>query len=207
MNSLLADIVNFSCCAFVIVGDEQPSQFSKLCKWSKDLIQIEYPVPAIIETYLQDQKHVEAVCDAMEVSDYAQANETSASKKTNENIAQHHLLKEKGSSHQRAFVPRNAINLKPLTLEIQSLDQIKSDFISLDTYSVGTSNKSTVELNKSIKRGKPSIKIEKKLDQPTYSYQSVVIHKTQGNVNKKESNGLSKKALKRLKKMEKKKNK
>lgn len=161
--NLIQPILNFSCYAFVI---DDWSQFGELEKWTAEMISEHFPVPATIQKYF-DQRRESKNC-LMEV-DKSNSKQIQMPEEVIE--ASRYYLK-KSESNQRAFVPNNAINLKPIALEIESLNKIKSDFISLATYD-GTNDQST-----SSKHFKKSKK------RPLTLYRELTIHKIQSNPNK-----------------------
>lgn len=210
LDTLLLGIVNFPCYAFVVVSDESQA-FKELNDWSLKLKHSHYPLPSAIETHFAKNRKHSDVCEMEVDAECAAKNDvitTTAMDQVPNVSNQLYLLKEKGSSNQRAFVPKNAINFKPLTLEIDSLDQIKSDFISLDTYTDTTDNAFTTgSRSLSVKRSKKKPVKNPPPPTPVNTYRPLTVYKVQGNNNKTKPGELSKKELKRLKKMEKKKNK
>lgn len=87
-------------------------------------------------------------------------------------VSRFYLTKDPSKQNQRAFIPKNAINLKPIALELESLNKIKSDYISLDTYD-GNSNQPS--LSKHAKKHKK---------RPLTLYRELTINKVQSNPKK-----------------------
>lgn len=84
-----------------------------------------------------------------------------------------YLTRDNCEENKRAFIPRNAMNLKPIALELESLNKIKSDFISLDSYESNDHNHS-----KNIQKSKKHKKT------PLLLYRELTVHKVQNNPNK-----------------------
>lgn len=168
MAGTLQPILNFPCYAFVI---DNWSQFIALEKWTKKLISEHFPVPTTLQSYF-DQRRKNKNCP-MEVDE----SETKAPKlKPPEEVIevnQFYLTKASCEKNQRAFLPKNAINLKPIALELESLNKIKSDFISLDTHN-GNSN-DQASFSKHTKKHKK---------RPLTLYRELTINKIQSNPNK-----------------------
>ncbi|XP_055313761.1 uncharacterized protein LOC129575015 [Sitodiplosis mosellana] len=158
-------ILNFSCYAFVI---DNWSQLAELNKWTAQLISEYFPVPATIKSYF-DQRRESKNCQ-MEVDEP----EIKAQQTLEEciEVNRFYLTKEKCEPNQRAFVPKNAINLKPIELELEPLNKIKSDFITLATHN-GNNDQPT--FSKHVKKSKK---------RPLTLYRDLMIHKVQSKPNK-----------------------
>lgn len=168
LNDILRTIVHFSCYAFVI---NSWADFSQLDEWTLTVINDNYPVPQVIRSHFAQRQET---C-SMEVDEY-QAKHTKiiAHQCTREhvNIKHLHLYRINCESIQRVFVPKNGINLKPIALEIESLNKIKSDYISLDAVDGGSI--STGFQRKSTKMSK----------RPSALYRDLTIYKIQNNPKK-----------------------
>lgn len=130
------------------------------------IINENYPVPEIVQAHFA-QRQNEGTC-SMEVDKHQ-------AKRTTEKIDVDHLYLPKNSfdSNERAFVPKNGINLKPIALEIESLNKIKSDYISLDA--IDGSSTHTTGFHK---------KSKKLFKTPLALYRDLTVHKIQNNPNK-----------------------
>lgn len=173
LNDILQPILHFSCYAFVI---NSWASFPQLDEWTSNVINENYPVPEIIRTHFT---HRQKIC-SMEV--YAQqVKRQMCNKHTAENvdIKYLHLPRTNCESKERAFVPRNGINLKPIALEIESLNKINSDYISIDS---GPSQ--TTGFHK---------KSKKLFKAPLAMYRDLTIHKIQNNPSKAKKKQKSKK--------------
>lgn len=164
LSTVMQPILNFSCYAFVI---DDWSQFAELDKWTDEIISEHFTVPATIQTYF-DQRRASKHCP-MEVDECVKAKPI---KLPEEIIEVNRFYLKKSESDQKAFVPKNTINLKPIALEIESLNKIKSDFISLATYD-GDNDQPTS--SKHVKKSKK---------RPLAMYRELTIHKIQSNPNK-----------------------
>lgn len=165
LDSFTQTILKFSCYAFVI---SNWSNLSQLDKWTADLIGEHFPVPQLIESYFDQRREKTST---MEVNEP----EMKKPRLTEEMIEvnRFYLKRENCKSNERAFVPKNANNLKPIALEIESLNKIKSEFISLDTY-----NNSYSQAKQFHKKSKNNNKT------PLALYRDLTVHKVQGNPNK-----------------------
>lgn len=163
--ALIQSIVNFSCYAFVI---DNWSECAELDKWSAKLICKYFPVPTTIQSYFK-QRRENSNCQ-MEVDE--PVSKMQRSPNVTIEVSRFYLTKDPSKQNQRAFIPKNAINLKPIALELESLNKIKSDYISLDTYD-GNSNQPS--LSKHAKKHKK---------RPLTLYRELTINKVQSNPKK-----------------------
>lgn len=183
----IKQVVDFQCLAFAI-EDTDSSEFHKLFDWCQILTTERYPVPPLIGAYFdarrQRSSENETVpmetetasiicgpCDVTPLSDL-------------------HLTRSNAAGGQRAFIPKNATNFKPLSFEVTSLDKIKSDFISLDAFdSDGDSSK-----NPSSPRFMPTKKYARALDmmEGRQRYLPATIKRYTGNPGKKKNDGKGK---------------
>lgn len=182
---LTQTLLNFACYAFVI-GHEHWSEMSELNAWTAKTIDVNFPLlPCITERFIerQDQPHSSMPMEVDEERQITKRNELLESKNTANqfNLKQLHLTRDDCGPNRRAFVPKNAINLKPMALEIESLNKIKSDFISLETYSNSNDGASTFNF-KSTKGFEKHARNKGK--RPLAMYRELTIHKIQNNPNK-----------------------
>lgn len=172
LETLTRPILNFSCYAFVI---DNWSQFPVLDKWTATLISENFPIPSIIETYFAQRKNNKIAAVVEPKIKPQKLNEVE-----NIEINRFYLTRENGNDNQRAFVPKNAIDQKPITFEIESLNKIKLDFISLDTYD-SHDDRPTCSSN----FGNLIQKRHKKHNKsPLALYRDLTVHKVQNNPNK-----------------------
>lgn len=166
--TLTQSLFNFSCYSFVIT-DEKWGDFLKLDKWTTALIKEHFPIPSVIQAHFMKRRANDG--NPMEV-DAPQPKKRSPinSSEMPFKVSGLHLTRDSCNSNERAFVPKNAINLKPIALEMGSLNKIKSDFISLDTYD--TDRASTY---------KNPMKTRKR---PLTLYRELTVNKVQSNPNK-----------------------
>lgn len=175
------NLLNFSCYAFV-VGHEHWLEMLELNAWTAKIIDENFPLPLFIkEHYAKQQDSHSSI--SMEVDEEYQIIKQKVPSDPNFvagnfNLKHLHLTR---NNCDRAFVPKNAINLKPIALEIESLNKIKSDFISLETYNNSNDEASTFDF-KSVKRSENQAK--KKGKRPLAMYRELTIHKIQNNPNK-----------------------
>lgn len=167
-------LFNFSCYAFVI-SQENWTELLELDQWTANLISTKFPLPSIITTQLAKRKQNKQNYAMDVVESKTAPNRLQNSNEKYVDINDLYLLKHDGKAEQRAFVPQNGINLKPIALEIESLNKMKTDFVSLDTYD--NSNEASTLSHK------PSgYKHSKK--RPLTLYRELTIHKIQNNPNK-----------------------
>lgn len=172
MESLMYDYVKFPCFAFIIIENDLPA-FEKLFTWSTNVIQNIHKVPVSISSYFAEGNQLEQMdMNEIEYKELAPHED---------NVHHLYLFEENNSFSQRAFIPKNAINLKPSTLKIDPLNQIRSDFISLNTFD----HSSPISISKPRKGNKLHGKKDdrKKVMTPMRLYQALTIHKIQGNSN------------------------
>lgn len=180
----IKSLVDFPCFAFVVTDDCSP-KLTKLIDWCKLTITSHYPVPAFIQSYFKHRSNVEL--------DSSAPMETNTSQEIivqSENVSfdSLYLIKNNGNlgQQQRAFIPQNAINLKPLSFEVAtSLGKDQSDFISLHAFD--GDDKPIRTLSQPVaNQSKQSA--GNKWTKHKNQYQSVTINKIQGNVNKTQKN-------------------
>lgn len=177
-------LLNFSCYAFV-VGHEHWFEMSELDRWTAKIVEENFPLPQLIKEHYAKQQESDSIIP-MEVDEQNQMRkpkEIIATKSILDvgDLKYLHLIRNNCDAHQRAFVPKNGINLKPIALEIESLNKIKSDFISLETYSNSNEEASTFD-SKSSRGFEKNAK--KKGKRPLTLYRELTIHKIQNNPNK-----------------------
>lgn len=164
LESITQIIFKFSCYAFVI---SDWSKLPELDKWTTGVINEHFPVPKLIDSYFGEKRKT----TEMEV-DESQTKKPQLIEE-NVNVNSFYLSKDNCKPNERAFVPRNAINLKPIALEIESIHKIKSDFISIDSDddNYGPSK----QLHKKSKKHNKT---------PLALYRDLTVYKVQSNPNK-----------------------
>lgn len=182
LTNLTKTLLNFTCYAFVIV-DRIWSQLSQLDQWTDKIISNNFPLPSIINAHFAKRReNKRSEISAMEVdAPQTKLQQLADSNGSSADLTYLHLTRVNCKANQRAFVPRNGINLKPIALEIESLNKIKSDFISLDTYDGATEQPSTFDFSHTKGHYKNS---KKKGKTPLTLYRESTIHKIQNNPNK-----------------------
>lgn len=184
MKNVFEPILNFTCYAFVISA-ENLSRFAELDKWTANLIDKHFPVSPIIEAHFGNRRNKNQTCppDAMDVDELeAQSCKQISSSIETVDFDQIYLTRKNCEPNRRAFVPNNAVNLKPIAFELESLNKIKSDFISLDTYDNSSGGPSTSQHPK-YPNEFPNKK-QKKKKTPLVLYKPLIVHKVQSNPNK-----------------------
>lgn len=185
MTNFTQTLLNFSCYAFV-VGHEHWSEMPELDLWTAKIVDENFPLPLLIKKHFPKRPETNSNT-AMEVDEQCQMTKEKGTKIDPNNIVcdgdlkDLHLIRDNCDVDQRVFVPKNGINLKPIVLEIESLNKIKSDFVSLETYSNSNDATSTFDF-KSIKGCEKNAK--KKGKRPLALYRELTIHKIQNNPNK-----------------------
>lgn len=174
LNGHLEGIVGFPCFAFV-VDQDGCQQLAELNGWCGDILRIHHPVPDTILSYYAQRRRVLANANDINMDDNASMPIKSANEP--ENTSQF-LLHRDANCDQRAFVPQNAALLRPVAYNVQTLNQTKSDFISLDLLGGASQAK---------KRPKKEKKKSPQL------YQPLVIHKVQNSSGERLSKALQKK--------------
>ncbi|XP_031637578.1 uncharacterized protein LOC116350010 [Contarinia nasturtii] len=166
LETLIRPLLNFSCYAFVI---DNWSEFTELDQWTKSLIGDHFAVPTIIQAHFDQRK-------AMDVDETDASVEKVPKREEIVEVNRFYLFKDDCQENKRAFIPKSAINLKPIALELESLNKIKSDFVSLDSY----------ESNNQASRshGKDFHKSKKHKKTPLALYRELTVHKVQNNPNK-----------------------
>lgn len=189
MDKLMQPILNFPCFAFVI-SNESWSRFSALDEWTAELVEKHFPVSDVNEAYFGQQKDDKTTC-SMEIDEP----ETKSAKKFGSveekiDLNSIYLTRDKSEPNQRVFVPKNAINMKPIALELESLNKIKSDYISLDAYGSSAGPSSSQNPNNTKESEK---KLKRKRKTPLVLYRALTVHKVQSNPNKVKKNKNKKK--------------
>lgn len=129
-------LVDFQCFALSI-NDTPASAFHKLFDWCRIVTSERYPVPQLIQTYFSARRR-----PSTEIKSIPMETEPESTESTETPLSSFYLTRSSTAPEQRAFLPKNAINFKPLSFDVASLGQIKSDFISLDAFdSDGNSDK------------------------------------------------------------------
>lgn len=130
LEELSKEIFKFSSLCFTIIADHGTS-VNKLVNWSKNLRDNNYPIPnEILSNFTKKPRIISIDIDE----------EFPKSSKETEAI-RHKLYLRAGSNDQRAFVPVNALNLKPLSFKVQYSEK-DHDFISInDDSKLNTINK------------------------------------------------------------------
>lgn len=189
LNTRLQSIVDFSCFAFVI-ADVGWQQLVELRQWCTDIIRSNHPIPDVITTYYKQRKSIldDAKNDAkMDCNTSTAIPFKSTLNAQTVNTSNYHLTKVNA---QRAFVPQNAVNLKPVAFKVQTIKHMKSDFISLEGTGGSVDHKPSKTKRKSEKEKKRKVKSDASI-----IYQSLIIHKVQNS-----SNVIEKKQAKKKKK-------
>lgn len=172
-------LLNFACYAFVITNDKW-SELTELEQWTTELIRINFPLPSIIKSHFGVRNEKQPIHHQMDVDElqFKQRKEHNSNEK-NIDVNHLHLIRDCCNTNQRVFVPKNGINMKPIALEIESLNNMKTDFISLDTYDNSTAEPLTFSSSKNSDRF-----FKKKGKRPLTLYRELTIHKIQNNPNK-----------------------
>lgn len=176
MEKLMQPIVNFPCFAFVITNDSW-SRFSELDKWTADLIENHFPVSHVIEACFGPPTDDKTTC-RMEIDE---PNKKIPSVEEKVDFDSIYLTRGNSEPNQRVFVPKNAINMKPIALELEALNKIKSDFISLDAFDSSGGPSSSQNQNYTTEFQK---KLKKKRRTPLVLYRALTVQKVQSNPNK-----------------------
>lgn len=177
LDILMLPLLNFSCYAFVI-SEESWSRFPDLDKWTADLVEKHFPVSEVIDAYFTEPRYKTTSC-SMETDGSDEHTSRRAEEKIDFDSI--YLTRDESKPNQRAFVPKNAINLKPIALEIESLNKVKSDYISLDTFDAnsGPSTRQNTNCEKDV-----GSKLKKKRKPPLVLYRPLTLEKVQNNPNK-----------------------
>lgn len=155
----MKSLVDFSCFAFAInyVDD---SALHRLFAWCQTITSERYPVPELIREYFDSRRRRtsnEIESTPMEID--------TATVRCDQGddipLGELHLTRSSTAPDQRAFIPRNAINFKSLSFEVTSLDKIKSDFISLNTFDSDDNSSKGINSSVSQQGEKKSAKGEK----------------------------------------------
>lgn len=197
LSTLMQNIFNFSCYAFVI-NDKNWSELSNLSQWIIQIIETNFPLPDEIKSHFakrrarsDDKKSDEEMVtsaegriikgkfvnfmDGNDLNRMRQQKLVRCNETCDADINQLYLTRD--NPNQRSFVPKNAVDLKPIAIQLESLNKIKSDFISLDTYD-GASNFKSTQSTSNPKYAK------KKSKRPLTMYKELTIHRIQNNPNK-----------------------
>lgn len=177
LNVRLQSLVDFSCFAFV-VDDDGWNQLSELNEWCREISHAHYPVPNMIVSYYEQRRRLLADDNDINLGDDTSMFIESVDEP--ENISNYHLHRDAG---RRAFTPQNVANLKPVSYNVQTIKEIKSDFIALNLLD-GYAKSATNHANK-------MSKIDKK--RRTEIYQPLVIHKVQNSSGKRPNKKLNRK--------------
>lgn len=122
IHDLLKEIVGFACFGLTFENDLPPSM-QKFSNWSQKLIENEYPVPEeLLTNFIKKSETIPMDLDLGESSIIT----------GNDSVNFDKIYLKAESNEKRTFVPINALNLKPLSFEVQCLAKDKSDFISID---------------------------------------------------------------------------
>lgn len=203
-------LVDFQCFAFAI-NDNESSEYRKLFEWCEIVTTERYPVPTLIRTYFNTRRRTTDT-EIESIPMDTDSGSAQCSRCNEIPLSDLYLIRSCTEPKQRAFIPKNAINLKPLSFDVMSLDKIKSDFISLDTFdSDDNTNKnidslqspsivSTSGENKSAKYKPMHVKEAMKGDQ---RYQPAKIKRYAGNALKKKNDGKAKLTREQRKEMRK----
>lgn len=171
-------LLNFPCYALV-VGSEHWCEMPELDTWTTKIIGENFPLPPLIKEHFTKQQNLNAETP-MEVDDQChigKQNDIPAKNILGDCDSERLYLTRHCDANERAFVPKNAINLKPIALEIQPLNKIKSDFISLETYSNSNDRPQCSDF-------KSPKGFQRKGKRPLALYRELTIHKIQNNPNK-----------------------
>lgn len=177
-------LLNFSCYAFV-VGHEHWPEMPELNLWTVKIVAENFPLPQTIKEHYAKRPDSNTSIP-MEVDEQCRIKKQKETIDTKsivgvDDVKRLHLTRD---TNQRAFIPKNGINLKRIALEIESLNKIKSDFISLQTYS-NSSDEPTSSSSFDFKSFKGYEKNAKKNGKrPLTLYRELTIHKIQNNPNK-----------------------
>lgn len=185
MATFTQNLLNFPCYALV-VGHEHWLEMSDLNAWTANIIDENFPIPQLIKEHYAKQQdtHLSSPMQVDKEFQKGKQKEKAGSKSfgSDVNLKHLHLTRDNCGDNQRAFVPNNAINLKPIALEIESLNKIKSDFISFETYSNSNDEPSTsFDFKSAHGFGKQP---KNKGKRPLAMYRELTIHKIQNNPNK-----------------------
>lgn len=173
-------LLHFPCYAFV-VGHECWHQMTELDVWSAEIVRESFPLPQFIEDHFAKRQRTTDSSVPMDIDEQTHV------KKRNESVDSKHIVRDSDVKHlhlkrdgcnarqQRSFVPKNGMNLKPIGLEIESLNQIKSDFVSLETYDNEAS---------AFDFGSRAKGFKKMAKRPLALYRELTINKIQNNPNK-----------------------
>lgn len=146
---LLKEVHEFECFC-MSVGDAVKA--SNLIGWGRKLTECHYPVPPqLVSNFAQREKATRMDVDAAR----APANQSEA-------ISVDTLYLRANNGEQRAFVPKNAINLKPLSFKVDSLAKDKNDFISIDNYNSDESARKRTLPKQSKKKSQPALNKQNK---------------------------------------------
>lgn len=164
-----------------MISNENWSELPELDRWTADLISTTFPLPSMMTTHLAKRKQNKLNC-AMDVDESkTKLKRLQNSSEKCDDISDLHLFKHDTKTNQRAFVPQNGINMKPIALEIESLNKMKTDFISLATYNNSNDEASTFTSSHKQSGHKHSKKMNRR---PLTLYRELTIHKIQNNPNK-----------------------
>lgn len=162
LNSRIEQIVNFSCFAFVIL-DAGCQQLRQLHKWCTDIVRSHYPIPEQILSYYEQRRRTPASKDASGIGCNSSITVPLHTAAETIIVDRYHLTKK---HMERAFIPQNAANLKPVSFKVQTIKKMKSEFISLDLQDSGSDFHS-----------KKKTKYQKDTSRITPVYHPLVIHK------------------------------
>lgn len=146
---LLKETHEFECFC-VSVADA--AEVSNLIGWGRKLTECHYPVPPeIVSNFVQREKSTPMEVDAAQTP----ANQTEA-------ISVDKLYLRANTGEQRTFVPKNAINLKPLSFKVDSLAKDTNDFISIDNFNSDESARKQKFAKKSKTKSQPLLSKQNK---------------------------------------------
>lgn len=186
----MRSLVDFACFAFAI-GDVEMSPWKQVFAWCKTMTIERYPVPELIRAYFDAHRRRTSSKNEtipMETESVVAIADVP--------LSHVHLVRPSAAPERRAFIPTNAINLKPMSFGVTSLGKIKSDFISLDTFDSDDNSSRPIDSMQSPLVAATPMRPNgnKSVESTSYSerYQSAKIKRYSGNPAKRKNDGSAK---------------
>lgn len=172
-------LLNFPCYAFVVDHKNWP-QMLELNSFAAKIVDDNHPLPPLIKEQFAKRKDASHSSNTpMDVDEQCQRQKETIQSKHLVNYSDVKHLHLRRDANQRAFIPKNGINLTPIALEIESLNKIKSDFISLETYNNEASASTSFKPTKTF-----GCNTQAKTKRPLALYRELTVNKIQNNPSK-----------------------
>lgn len=178
MDKLIQKLLGFSCFALTIT-DNQSHEFDELFNWCHKILIDSRETSSLNQSTFSEQCFRKCIGPD---NSYQNRNKVSY-EDDGLNFNEIYLSSGDDIPGQRAFHPMNSKHFKPLDLILKPLNQIRSDFIQLDTFDA-TCSVPIVRNYKITHKQLKKMNRDKYMEKSTHLYQPLSIHKIHQNPQK-----------------------